>query len=115
MRRHIKSIDLVLLIELLEFERVVALMAVNYQQLPCTYSTILCMLNKVLQLGDSQLISSPAVFAQRDAPIARYILLVLGKEVVLAGEDSKGQDCLSSSVNVLDYYNLLAIAQLDYL
>jgi hypothetical protein len=45
---HTEGVDFILLADLLEFERVIALMAVDNQQLPRAYSTILCMRNKVL-------------------------------------------------------------------
>ena len=48
MRRHIDSNNLIILIVLLEFERVVALIAVNNKQLISAYNLALCMLIKVL-------------------------------------------------------------------
>ncbi len=48
MWRYTEGIDFVLLIDRLKFERVVALVAIKYEQLPRAYSTILCMRNKVL-------------------------------------------------------------------
>ena len=48
MRWHTESIYIILSTDLLKFERVVALMAVKYQQLVYAYSTPCYMLNKVL-------------------------------------------------------------------
>jgi hypothetical protein len=47
-RRHAKSDGVVLIAVLLEFKRVVALMAVDYKQAMCANSTPFCMLVKVL-------------------------------------------------------------------
>jgi hypothetical protein len=46
--RHAKGNNLILLVVLLEFKRVVALIAVKYKQLVYTKSALLCMLIKVL-------------------------------------------------------------------
>ena len=48
MGRHIEGNNLLLLAEILEVNRVMALMAVDYQQLMRTHRTRLCMLVKVL-------------------------------------------------------------------
>jgi hypothetical protein len=48
MRRHADSNNLILLIVLLECERVVALIAVNNKQLISAYNLSLCILIKVL-------------------------------------------------------------------
>jgi hypothetical protein len=47
-RRHVDSNNLVLLIVLLECERVVALMAVDNEEPISAYNPLLCMLIKVL-------------------------------------------------------------------
>jgi hypothetical protein len=47
-RRHVDSNNLVLLIVLLECERVVALIAVNNEELISAYNSLLYMLIKVL-------------------------------------------------------------------
>ena len=48
MRRHTEGIDFILLADFLEFKQVMALMAVDNQQLPYAYSIILYIYNKVL-------------------------------------------------------------------
>ena len=67
------------------------------------------MYNKVLQLGNSKLISSLAIITYYNTLVIGYMLLVLGREVVFTSKDNKGQDYLPSSINSLDYYNLLII------
>jgi hypothetical protein len=47
-QRHIDSNNLILLIVLLECERVIALIAVDNKKLISTYNSSLCMLIKVL-------------------------------------------------------------------
>jgi hypothetical protein len=47
-RRHTDSNNLVLLIVLLEYERVVALIAINNEKLISAYNSLFCMLIKVL-------------------------------------------------------------------
>jgi hypothetical protein len=47
-RRHIDSNNLILLIVLLEYKRVVALIAVNNKELISAYNSLLYMLIKVL-------------------------------------------------------------------
>jgi hypothetical protein len=47
-RRHAEGDNLVILTVLLEIERVVALMAINNEQLMCANNPPLCMLIKVL-------------------------------------------------------------------
>jgi hypothetical protein len=60
-RRHADSDNLVLLAILLEFKQVVALIAVNCEQLVAANYPLLCMLIKVLQLLQAKLICSLAV------------------------------------------------------
>ena len=47
MRRHTESIDIILLAELLELKRAVALMAVKNKQPAYPNNLAICMLNKV--------------------------------------------------------------------
>jgi hypothetical protein len=63
MRRYTESNNNILLADRLEFKRVVALIAVNYEQAIDTYSANLRVGIKMLQPFNSKLISSPAVIA----------------------------------------------------
>lgn len=69
MWRHAESNNLVILAVLLEFERVVALMAVDNKQSVATDYLPLCMLIKVLQPLKTKLVSGPAILRDRDYPI----------------------------------------------
>jgi hypothetical protein len=60
-RRHTDSNNLILLIVLLECERVVALIAVNNKEPISAYNSLLYMLIKVLQPLQPKLIYHPAV------------------------------------------------------
>jgi hypothetical protein len=68
-RRHADSNDFVLLVVMLECERVVALMTVNYEQSVGANYPLLCMLIKVLQLLQTKLVCRPAVLRDCDNPI----------------------------------------------
>ena len=46
--------------------------------------------NKVLQLGNSKLISSLAIITYYNILVIGYILLVLGREIVFTSKDNKG-------------------------
>jgi hypothetical protein len=54
---------------MLECERVVALMTVNYEQSVGANYPLLCMLIKVLQLLQTKLVCRPAVLRDCDNPI----------------------------------------------
>ena len=113
MRRHAEGNYLVLLAKLLERERLVALVAVKYQQHVATHPLALDLLNKVPKPGQTKLVGSPAVITKRNNPIARYIVaLVPGREVVLASEDDEGRDRPPSSADSLDHRSPLPIAWL---
>ena len=60
---HTEGNNLTLLTEILEFKQLIALVAVNNQQLIASYSSSLCVLNKVLKLGKTKLIYSLAIVA----------------------------------------------------
>jgi hypothetical protein len=90
-RRYTDSNNLVLLVVLLECERVIALIAVNCEQLVGTNYSLLCILIKVLQLLQAKLICRLAVLRDYNNLVLRQILLfVLGREVIAALKDNKG-------------------------
>ena len=115
MRQHIKSNNIILLINLLEFKQDIALMAINNQQLMRAYSAIFYMRIKMLQLGNTKLIYYLAVITYCYNLVQQYIItLVLYREVVLTYKDQKQRDSLSIGVNSLNYYYLFAVSQLNY-
>ena len=63
MWRHTESNNLAFLAKILEFKRLIALVAVNNQQLIASYSSSLYVVDKVLKLGKTKLICSLAVLA----------------------------------------------------
>ena len=75
-----------------------ALVAVNNQQPIASYSSSLCVLNKVLKLGKTKLIYSLAVVTNPN-PLVFQVVNVLGLIVVLYFKDKEGQDRLAYYVN----------------
>lgn len=76
-------------------------------------SALLCVLFKVLQPLDSELIVGLAVLGDSDNPIVKYRrLLVPGRKVVLALKDNKGWDRLALRVDALDDTGPLSVALL---
>ena len=69
MQRYTEGNNLTFLAEILEFKQLVALVAVNNQQLIATYSSSLCVVDKVLKLGKTKLICSPAVLTNPNPPV----------------------------------------------
>ena len=63
MWRHTEGNNLAFLAKILEFKRLIALVAVNNQQLIASYSSSLYVVDKVLKLGKIKLIYSLALLA----------------------------------------------------
>jgi hypothetical protein len=64
-------------------------MTVNNKQLVTAYCTSLCMLDKVLQLGKTKLISGLAVLADANPPIL-WVVVIPGLVMVLCFKDKEG-------------------------
>ena len=64
-------------------------MAVNNQQPIATYSSSLCVVDKVLKLGKTKLICSPAVLTDPNPPVF-WVVDVPGLVVVLCFKDKEG-------------------------
>jgi hypothetical protein len=114
-RQHAQRVDIVLLAELLKFQRVVALMAIKDQQLMRSNHLALYMLDKVLQPLNSYLVGCPAIIAHSNSPVTWDVFLGPDRQVVLTGKDDKQWDSPASSVDPLDHCRPLAIARLDRL
>jgi hypothetical protein len=110
--RHTESNNLAFLAEVLELKRLVALMAVNDQQLVTAYCTSLCMLDEVLQPGKTKLISGLAVLANANPPIL-WVVVILGLVMVLCFEDEEGWDRPPHGVDTSNQSDLLTIARLN--
>jgi len=67
----------------------VALVAINNKQAVTTYCASLCVLDKVLQPGKTELVRCPAVVADTYPPILR-VVVILGLVVVLCFKDKEG-------------------------
>ena len=116
MWRHAKNIDIIILAKLLKFERIVALMTVKYKQLARAYPTLCCMLDKVPQPLYPKLVGSPAVVAYCEGPVARYVVLLIpGREVILASKDNKRRDHPASNADCVNSGNPPALTWLDSL
>ena len=111
MRRHAEGDNLVLLTQILEGERLVALMAIKNQQPVTTHCPGLCMVDKVPQLVKTKLICCLAVVTNTYPPVLRIV--ILGSVVVLCFEDEEGLDHLSYSVNAGNQCCPLMVARLD--
>ena len=86
MWRHIECNDLTLLVVELEFGRVVALVAVEDQQLVFAFRTRCCMEVEVLDPIQAYRIGGPAIVGGCDAPVGREVALGIPvREVVLRG------------------------------
>lgn len=113
MRWHAKSNNIIRFANLFEFERAVALVAIDNQQPMRAYGAILCMLVEMLQPGNTKLICCPAIIAYCYNPVWWYIVaLVLCREVVLARKDNEWRDSPSTGIDSLDYRRPFAIAWL---
>ena len=110
--RHAEGDDLVLLTEILEVKRLVALVAVNNEQHMATYPPLLYLLNKVLQPGQTNLVGSPAVVANPNAPM-RLQVRVPGRVVVLCFKDEVGCDCPAHRVDTGDESHPLTVSLLQ--
>jgi hypothetical protein len=66
----------------------VALITINNKQLVTAYCTSLCILDKVLQLGKTKLISSLAVLANTN-PLILWVVVILGLVIVLCFKDEE--------------------------
>jgi hypothetical protein len=85
MRRHAKRDNLVVLAELFELSRGMALMAVKYKEAIGSNCAALRMLIEMLKPGKPKLICCPAVLADSNYPIAwEVIIFILSREVILA-------------------------------
>ncbi len=101
MWKHAEGNNLVLLTEILEGKRLVALVAVNNKQHIATHSAACYMLDKVLQPGKPNVISSLSIIAYTNTLIHKDIV-VLGLVVVLCFKDKEGQDSLAHRINPCD-------------
>jgi hypothetical protein len=86
--RHAEGDNIAFLTQILEGERLVALMAINNKQPVTTYCASLCMLDKVLQPCKTKLVCCPAILTNSYPPIFRVV--IPGLVMVLCLEDEKG-------------------------
>ena len=90
MWRHAEGDNVAFLTQILEGERLVALMTINNKQPVTTYSLSLCMLDKVLQPCKTKLVCCPAILTNSYSPILRVV--IPGLVMVLCLEDEEGWD-----------------------
>jgi hypothetical protein len=90
-------------------------MAIKNKQPMCSNYLALWVLDEVLQPLNSKLIGCPAIVTDGNSSVAWDVLLVPGREVVLAGKDDKWWDSSASNLDSLDHCKLLAIARLNSL
>jgi hypothetical protein len=86
--RHAEGDNIAFLTQILEGERLVALMAINNKQLVTTHCASLCMLDKVLQLCKTKLVCCLAILTNSYPLIFRVV--ILGLVIVLCLKDKKG-------------------------
>ncbi len=116
MQRHIEYDNVILLAIELEFSRVVALVAVEDQQLVFAFRTRCYIAVEVLDPIQAYCISSLAIFGGCNALVGQEVALgVLVSEVVLRSQDNEGGDGLAKGINALDHYCLFAVARLGQL